>query len=129
MPVISSTLRRLVTPATRRTLPRRTPSAVATNASSASLAACSTGGAATLILRSAPWRPAISVRLARGWTYTAIRTLGGIDRLSLERTRGARRLALCLRMTCHIPDTREWLQRIDNTVDRTSHGTAPERPE
>lgn len=75
MPSISSTLRRLAAPATSRTSRRRTPSLRATNSSSASFAACSMGGAATRILRSMPCRPAISVRLARGWIYTPIRTL------------------------------------------------------
>src|SRR5215469_16192363 len=80
MPSISSTFRRLEAPAIKRTLRFGSPSLCATNVSRASFAAWSMGGAATRILRSGPCRPATSVRLARGWMYTATRTLDEVRR-------------------------------------------------
>src|SRR5688500_5664991 len=86
MPSISTTFRRDLAPPTMRISRLAVWSAFASSSTSASLAALSTGGAVNRT-RSAPSRsPAISLREARGWTWTLKRT--PVSRLVM--TRGIR---------------------------------------
>ena len=68
----SSSFSREVSPLARVTARRGTPSALATNAISASLALPSTGGAAMRILSAAPCSPATALFFAPGCACTAI---------------------------------------------------------
>lgn len=77
-PTTSTTFRRAAWPALTVTAARGTSRVDATSRIKAWLAAPSTGGAARRILMTSPWGPVTSVRDARGWTWTRMRTPSGV---------------------------------------------------
>src|SRR5579859_3356820 len=71
MPLIRTTLRRLVAPLAMVTEERGTFKSFAKNSMQASLARPSTGGALSASLSASPSSPVTASCLERGWTFTA----------------------------------------------------------